>query len=240
MKYFHIHNNHLENINQSPLHKIPTFYLTVYDYLTNYHINKRLSNISYLLPLNNISLILFHSNLFGKIPLIYIFVQHQLPHYFQYYFLIAKYFQEYPGIEKYMADTINFARQNLYVENLLGRRCYIPMINNKNHSLRSFAERAAINAPMQSLTADIAKMAMIAIEEKLKANLLKTTMILQIHDELLYEVKEEITEQVSVKLKEIMSQVVIKHKNKISENYKDAKINIPILVNVKSGKNWGI
>mgnify|MGYP000668047486 CR=1 FL=1 len=90
-----------------------------------------------------------------------------------------------------MVETINFARQNLYVENLLGRRCYVPMINNKNHSLRSFAERAAINAPMQSLTADIAKMAMIAIDRKLQANLLKTTMTLQIHDELVFEVKKD-------------------------------------------------
>lgn len=137
---------------------------------------------------------------------------------------IAKYFQEYPGIEKYMVETINFARQNLYVENLLGRRCYVPTINNKNHSLRSFAERAAINAPMQSLTADIAKMAMIAIEEKLKATLLKTTMILQIHDELVFEAPIAEVELVTKLIKTTMENIIT--------------LNVPIKVDISHGDNW--
>ena len=137
---------------------------------------------------------------------------------------IAKYFQEYPGIEKYMADTINFARQNLYVENLLGRRCYIPMINNKNHSLRSFAERAAINAPMQSLTADIAKMAMIAIDRKLQANLLKTTMTLQIHDELVFEAPLSEVESVTKLIKSTMENIIA--------------LDVPIKVDISHGDNW--
>ena len=137
---------------------------------------------------------------------------------------IAKYFQEYPGIEKYMADTINFARQNLYVENLLGRRCYIPMINNKNHALRSFAERAAINAPMQSLTADIAKMAMVVIDKKLQAESFKTKMILQIHDELVFEAPLSEVETVAKLVKSTMENIIT--------------LEIPTVVDVSCGDNW--
>jgi len=137
---------------------------------------------------------------------------------------IAKYFQEYPGIEKYMADTINFARQNLYVENLLGRRCYIPMITNKNHALRSFAERAAINAPMQSLTADIAKMVMVAIDKKLQVESFKTKMILQIHDELVFEAPLSEVETVAKLVKSIMENIIT--------------LDIPTVVDVSCGDNW--
>lgn len=137
---------------------------------------------------------------------------------------IAKYFQEYPGIEKYMADTINFAKQNLYVENLLGRRCYIPMINNKNHALRSFAERAAINAPMQSLTADIAKMAMVAIDKKLQADSFKTKMILQIHDELVFEAPLSEVETVAKLVKSTMENIIT--------------LDVPTVVDVSCGDNW--
>ncbi|CAF2063264.1 unnamed protein product [Rotaria magnacalcarata] len=137
---------------------------------------------------------------------------------------IAKYFQEYPGIEKYMADTINFAKQNLYVENLLGRRCYIPMINNKNHALRSFAERAAINAPMQSLTADIAKMAMVAIDKKLQVESFKTKMILQIHDELVFEAPLSEVETVAKLVKSTMENIIT--------------LDVPTVVDVSCGDNW--
>ena len=137
---------------------------------------------------------------------------------------IAKYFQEYPGIEKYMDDTIKFAKQNLYVENLLGRRCYIPMINHKHHSLRSFAERAAINAPMQSLTADIAKMAMVAIDKKLQADSLKTKMILQIHDELVFEAPIAEVELVTKLIKSIMENIIT--------------LDVPTRVDISCGDNW--
>lgn len=137
---------------------------------------------------------------------------------------IEKYFKEYPGIEKYMQDTITFARENLYVENLLGRRCYVPMIDNKNGALRSFAERAAINAPMQSLTADIAKMAMIAVDKNLQARSLKTKMLLQIHDELVFEAPANEVEQVMILVKSAMENVI--------------KLDIPIKVDVSCGNNW--
>jgi DNA polymerase-1 len=137
---------------------------------------------------------------------------------------IAKYFHEYPGIERYMAETIAFAQENLYVENLLGRRCYVPMINNQNHALRSFAQRAAINAPMQSLTADIAKMAMIAIDKKLHLGSLKTKMMLQIHDELVFEAPISEVEQVTKLIKSTMEHIIT--------------LDVPTKVDVACGDNW--
>lgn len=137
---------------------------------------------------------------------------------------IQRYFAEYPGIEKYMQDTVNFAREHLYVENTLGRRCYVPMINNKNNTLRSFAERAAINAPMQSLTADIAKMAMIAAEKKLRQYHLRTKMLLQIHDELVFEAPIDEIPQVIQLVKSTMENVIT--------------LDVPLKVDVSYADNW--
>jgi DNA polymerase-1 len=100
---------------------------------------------------------------------------------------INRYFKEYPGIKQYMNQTIEFARKNGFVENLLGRKCFIPTINSKDYTLRSFGERAAINAPMQSLASDIVKIAMIELNKAFIDKGLKTKMILQIHDELIFE-----------------------------------------------------
>ena len=100
---------------------------------------------------------------------------------------IERYFKEYPGIQKYMSETIEFAKEHGFVPNLLGRKCFLPHINSKDHALRSFSERAAINAPMQSLASDIVKVAMIALDKRLSSNNMKTKMILQIHDELIFE-----------------------------------------------------
>ena len=100
---------------------------------------------------------------------------------------IERYFKEYPGIQKYMSETIEFAKEHGFVPNLLGRKCFLPHINSKDHALRSFSERAAINAPMQSLASDIVKVAMIVLDKRLSSNNMKTKMILQIHDELIFE-----------------------------------------------------
>ena len=100
---------------------------------------------------------------------------------------IERYFKEYPGIQQYMSETIEFAKEHGFVSNLLGRKCFLPNINSKDHTLRSFSERAAINAPMQSLASDIVKVAMIVLDKRLSANNMKTKMILQIHDELIFE-----------------------------------------------------
>lgn len=121
---------------------------------------------------------------------------------------IEKYFQEYPGIQKYMSDTIEFAKEYGYVSNLLGRKCFVPNINDKNHSLRSFGERAAINAPMQSLASDIVKIAMINLNFELSKRKMQTKMILQIHDELIFEAPEEEVEEAKSLIKETMEAAI--------------------------------
>lgn len=137
---------------------------------------------------------------------------------------IDKYFQEYPGIKDYMISTIDFAKKHGYVKNLLGRKCFIPDINNKNHTLSSFAERAAINAPMQSLAADIVKLAMINIYYELKARKMQTQMILQIHDELIFESPEEEVQTAISLIKSIMENTY--------------KLDIPTNVDIGVGDNW--
>lgn len=137
---------------------------------------------------------------------------------------IEKYFKEYPGIQKYMSDTIEFAKENGYVENLLGRKCFIPTINDKNHAMRSFGERAAINAPMQSLASDIVKIAMINIDAKLKKSSMQTKMILQIHDELIFEAPEAEVDDAMKLIKKTMESAI--------------NLDVKTDVEVKSGGNW--
>ncbi len=137
---------------------------------------------------------------------------------------IKKYFQEYPGIQTYMSDTIEFAKEHEFVENILGRKCFIPTINNKNHALRAFGERAAINAPMQSLASDIVKIAMINVSKELRARSMKTKMILQIHDELIFEAPENEAEEASKLIKKIMETAL--------------KLDVDTKVEVNAGNNW--
>jgi DNA polymerase-1 len=137
---------------------------------------------------------------------------------------IEKYFKEYPGIQKYMSDTIEFAKENGYVENLLGRKCYLPTINDKNHALRSFGERAAINAPMQSLASDIVKIAMINLDAELKKRSMKTKMLLQIHDELIFESPESEVKSVMQLIKSTMESAL--------------DLNVKTNVQVNAGDNW--
>ncbi|MDG1437187.1 MAG: DNA polymerase I [Rickettsiaceae bacterium] len=139
---------------------------------------------------------------------------------------IEKYFNEYPGIQQYMQETIEFAKENGFVENQLGRRCFLPTINDKNHSLRSFAERAAINAPMQSLASDIVKMAMIYLDKEIAKRSLKTKMILQIHDELIFEAPESEIDEVSKLVKSTMENII--------------NLNVKIGVEVNYGENWQV
>ena len=137
---------------------------------------------------------------------------------------IEKYFKEYPGIQKYMSETIEFAKENGFVQNLIGRKCFLPTINDKNHALRSFGERAAINAPMQSLASDIVKMAMITLDKELATKSMKTKMILQIHDELIFEAPKEEVDDASKLIKSIM------------EN--SFTLDVNIRVEVHAGDNW--
>lgn len=137
---------------------------------------------------------------------------------------IEEYFNKFPGIKEYMEITKEFAKKHGYVKNLFGRRCYIPTINDKNYALRSFGERAAINAPLQGTSADITKKAMLAVNKALKEHNFKTRMLLQVHDELLFESPKNETEQVMPIIKKAMQNV--------------ANLSIPLLVDIKAGKNW--
>ncbi len=137
---------------------------------------------------------------------------------------IKAYFKEYPGIEAYMERTKLTARQQGYVETLFGRRCHVPGINDKNAMKRSFAERAAINAPLQGTAADIIKKAMIQLPSALQAAGLTAAMMLQVHDELVLEVPEVELEQTKQCVEHIMMNV--------------ASLDVPLEVGVATGKNW--
>lgn len=139
---------------------------------------------------------------------------------------IKYYFIKYPGIEQYMKSTIDFAKTHGYVTNLLGRRCYLPNINTKDHTLRSFSERAAINAPMQSLTSDIVKIAMIKICKEFETGNIKAKLILQIHDELIFECPDQEVDLVSSIIKKNMTSAYL------------LKVDLKTEVNI--GENWRV
>jgi DNA polymerase-1 len=138
--------------------------------------------------------------------------------------IIKNYFKEYIGIQDYIDNQIAFARDHGYVETMLGRRRYLRDINSGNSVVRNFAERNAINAPIQGSSADMIKIAMINIDKEMKTKNLKSKMILQVHDELVFDVhKDEL--------------------NVLSDLIKDKMINalplsIPIEVNLNTGTNW--
>ena len=138
--------------------------------------------------------------------------------------IINQYFIKYPGIKEYMNKTIEFARENGYAETIMGRRRYLRDINSNNAVVRGFAERNAINAPIQGSSADMIKIAMINIFREFEERNLKSKMILQVHDELVFDTnKNEL---------EIVKQIVEdKMKNAI-------KMNVPVVVDMNSGKNW--
>ncbi|MGR3741592.1 DNA polymerase I [Companilactobacillus sp. DQM5] len=137
---------------------------------------------------------------------------------------IAAYFEQYPGVKKYMDDMIKFAQDNGYVETLMHRRRYLPDIHAKNFSIRSFAERTAMNTPIQGSAADIIKVAMINMQNVLKKNNLKSKMLLQVHDELIFEVpKNEI---------EILENIVPKTMDSA------IRLDVPLKVETSHGKTW--
>lgn len=137
---------------------------------------------------------------------------------------IDSYFERYGRVKAYIEDTINEARERGYVTTILNRRRYIPEINSQNNSIRQFAERTAINTPIQGSAADLIKVAMIKIHRAIKEKRLKSKMILQVHDELVFEVpKDEV---------DVMKKLV---KTKMEEV---AKLKVLIKVQVKIGKNW--
>ncbi len=134
------------------------------------------------------------------------------------------YFERYPKVKQYMQNTRQLARQQGFVETLFGRRLNLPEINSKNGTLRQYAERTAINAPVQGTAADLIKLAMLAIDRWLIENDSSGKIILQVHDELVFEVEEEQVDEIVEMATDLMSGVT--------------KLKIPLVVDVGIGYNW--
>ena len=141
---------------------------------------------------------------------------------------IKKYFERFPGIRDYMEQTKKFAREHGYVTTIFGRRCHYPQINSSNPSERAFNERAAINAPIQGTAADIIRRAMIRMDEALHSKKLKAEMLLQVHDELIFEVPEaEVDATISI-VKKIMEDAP----------HPAIQLAVPLQVDARAAKNW--
>lgn len=136
---------------------------------------------------------------------------------------IKQYFHRYPGIYEYMQRTRQVALEQGFVETITGRRLYTPDIDARNMMVRKGAERAAINAPLQGSAAEIIKMAMIEVDKILPKD--QTKLLLQVHDELVFEVDEAVADQMAEQIKDVMQKVVT--------------LSVPLVVEVGQGKNWG-
>jgi DNA polymerase-1 len=144
---------------------------------------------------------------------------------------LNSYFAKFPEIKIYMEKTIKFCRKSGYVNNIFGRRSHFNAINDKNYNVRNFQERAAINAPIQGSASEIMRLAMIKIEKKLSdQKSLKSKMLLQIHDELIFEVKKNEVDKMKKIIKDEM--VSVAHSDYHS-------FSIPLTVDINSGENWG-
>ncbi len=139
--------------------------------------------------------------------------------------IIENYFSKYPRIKSYMDESIEIAREKGYVETIMGRRRYLRDINSNNHTIRSFAERNAINSPIQGSAADMLKIAMIQIHHDLKSKNLKSKMLLQVHDELVFDVLKE-------ELDVVKTIVENRMRNAIST------LSVPMEVGIGVGNNW--
>ncbi|WP_078117877.1 DNA polymerase I [Thiosocius teredinicola] len=134
------------------------------------------------------------------------------------------YFARYPGVKEFMESTREQARKQGYVETLFGRRLYLPDINARNQQVRSGAERTAINAPMQGTAADIIKRAMLAVDDWIVAKQPPVRMLMQVHDELVFEVKQSEVDKAGKKIRDLMQGA--------------AELKVPLLVDVGVGDNW--
>ena len=142
---------------------------------------------------------------------------------------IDSYFKKFPEIKDYMQSTVRTCRKQGYVTNIFGRRIHLRGINDKNFSIRSFQERAAINAPIQGSAADIIRLAMIKIDERL-TEAPKAKMLLQIHDELIFECLKKDENSIKKLIKDSM----------VSVSSSDHHVfSIPLEVSINSGNNWG-
>jgi DNA polymerase-1 len=137
---------------------------------------------------------------------------------------IDLYFDRYPGVKAYMDETRKLAHEQGYVETVFGRRLYLPEINSGNGMRRQYAERTAINAPMQGTAADLIKMAMLSVDKWIESEAPGVRMIMQVHDELIFEIPEKQVEAASESIRSLMNNV--------------AKLRVPLLVDVGVGNNW--
>jgi DNA polymerase-1 len=137
---------------------------------------------------------------------------------------IDKYFQRYPGVKRYMEETVVFAQENHFVETVFGRRLYLPEINGGNGPRKKAAERQAINAPMQGTAADLIKLSMNRVQQVLDQEKRATRMIMQVHDELVFEVPEAEVEWLRIEIPRIMAGV--------------ADLKAPLLAEIGMGPNW--
>jgi DNA polymerase-1 len=138
---------------------------------------------------------------------------------------INAYFAKYPGVKKYLESTKEEARQTGYVQTILGRRRAIPEINAQNRQVREAAERMAINMPVQGTSADIIKVAMINLEREIEKRSLKSKMLLQVHDELIFEVPSAELKEMKEIVPELMTSAI--------------ELSVPLKAAVKTGPNWG-
>ena len=137
---------------------------------------------------------------------------------------IKKYFEMYPSVKEYMDSNVKFARENGFVKTLLGRKRYIREINSANYNLRSFGERAAMNMPLQGTAADVIKIAMLRVYNRIKSEELKSKLILQVHDELIIDTHPDEIDRVKAILKEEMESAV--------------KLSVPLDAEVNCGRTW--
>ncbi len=138
---------------------------------------------------------------------------------------IAAYFEKYPGVKRYLEETKEKARKLGYVETILGRRRYLPEINSKNRQVREAAVRMAINMPVQGTSADIIKLAMIELDRKMEELSLESKMLLQVHDELIFEVPQDEQDEMQKLVPQLMSKAM--------------ELSVPLKVDLKMGQNWG-
>ena len=138
---------------------------------------------------------------------------------------IDAYFEDHPGVRSYLEATKNQAREQGYVQTILGRKRFIPEINSPNHQIREAAERMAIKMPVQGTSADIIKVAMINLDHEMTGLRLKSKMLIQVHDELIFEVPEDELEEMRRLVPEIMASAI--------------KLSVPLKVDIKTGTNWG-
>ena len=137
---------------------------------------------------------------------------------------IARYFERFQGVRNYLDAMISFARENGYVQTIFGRRRYIPELRERNFNIRAFGERTAANSPIQGSAADLIKIAMIRIDDTIRTKELQSKMLLQVHDELVFEVLPAEMDQVQELVKYEMEHA--------------AELSVPLVVDLGVGENW--